>query len=370
MLFLISLERSIARRVTDQYYDQSYTVNHLGIGKYDLVNVDHHQDAKDYGFYMNQAKRQKVLDDHGYGYQTILNILLNSSKYDRIGKMRDLLHERRDSEQVTCIDDTIRIESRWCKLYIDKRQEIPIRVVYNLRIHELTKEPIVGIITCFRVSINTLKQNKKLYNSYKNVIQRNRSPITKVILEFLRDGGDTMLYIDTRSNKLINLNENELFSLSEEELSLLSPYNNDIDTIDTYTSAKVRFIDTLKLRPYYAKDDRVNDPDGWLHEDYLLVNFAEEINESNLLKYNHRNVKIYNELLDLKYEEIGGVQNITDNYILNEWEASGPAMFGVAYGYDQSIVYKNLCEAFGKENVDCIWQKYYKFYYDDGLKDA
>ena len=74
MLFLTSLERTIARRVTDQYYDQSYIVNHLGIGKYDLVNVDYHQDAKDYGFYMNQTKRQKVFDDHGYGYQTILNM--------------------------------------------------------------------------------------------------------------------------------------------------------------------------------------------------------------------------------------------------------------------------------------------------------
>ena len=48
-------------------------------------------------------------------------------------------------------------------------------------------------------------------------------------------------------------------------------------------------------------------------------------------------------------------KKVTNCYVLNEWEASGPAMFGVAYGYDQPIVYKNLCKAFGKEKVDRIW---------------
>lgn len=72
MLFLTFKERDTARRVTDQYYDQNYKVNHLGIGKYDLINVDHHKDAKDYGFYMNQIKRQKVLKNHRFKYESIL----------------------------------------------------------------------------------------------------------------------------------------------------------------------------------------------------------------------------------------------------------------------------------------------------------
>lgn len=286
--------------------------------------------------------------------------------------MRDIKHERRDSEEVTCIDDVTRIEARWCKLYVNKITEDLLRIVYNVRVHQQSKEPIIGIITCFKPNMNVIRNNDKLRSKYDKVIASSRNPMEKIIHKFLHlpthNGGDIqMLYKVNHSGQTVDLTRDDLFTMSEEQLLQLDPYDQSKETITAYIDALGRFDDPLKLRPYYAKDDRINDPDGWLHEDYLLVNFAEEINEPNLLKYNHRNIKIYNELIDVKYEEMGGREKVTNRYILNEWKASGPAMFGVAYGYNQPIVYKNLCEAFGKKNVDRIWQKYYKFYQDDGL---
>lgn len=288
----------------------------------------------------------------------------------RIAKLRDTLHERQDSQQVNCVDGTSRIEARWCKIYVNKVTEGVIRIVYNLRIHNIIKEPVVGVITCFPINKFTVKNDSTLGKKYDEAIRTIRNPMTRLIREYIESNthrGDNMLYKIDGSNKIIDLSEDEVFALSENEIRSIEPYDETEEAIGVYLGALGRFTDSLRMRPYYARTDRVNDPDGWLHEDHCCIHSWEPLNESNLLKYSYRNVAVYNELLDQKYEEIGGVQNATDRYIDKYWPEIGPANFAVAYGYDQSIVYKNLCAAFGKENTDHVWQKYYNFYKNDGL---
>ena len=239
-----------------------------------------------------------------------------------------------------------------------------IRVVYNLRVHEDSKEPIIGIITCFSVPMAVIQANQMLYNNYKRLMDKLNESSEVFIRNFYGDDylrrDDEMLYRRRNSDKLIDLTKEELFAMSIDELALLESDRGSCDASYWLVKASTRFDDPWKLDPYYAKTDTVNDPTGFLHEDYTDIHSFEPINEQNLLQYNHKNVKIYNELLELKYQELGGRQNLTNEYVDNEWPEGGPAMFAVAYGYDQPIVYKNLCDAFGKENTDHVWQKYYK----------
>ena len=371
-LLLTPQQLQVARRVTDQYYEPSYKVDHLGIAKYAVTNISHVDGANDYGFYIDPLKRQKIKEDHDMSYYQISNILVNTTKHIRIGKMRDTLHEQKDSERVDCVDGTLRIEARWCKIYLNKANERIIRIVYNLRIHNITKEPIVGIITCFPIKKFTVMNHPTLAKKYSEAIESLRNPMLRLIREYIENSsyrGDNMLYkkVDG-SNEMINLTEDEVFAMSESDLRSIEPYDEtDDDSCNAYYDSIGRFTDSLRMRPYYARTDRVNDPDGWLHEDYCCIHSWEPLNELNLLKYSCRNVAVYNELLDQKYEEIGGVQNATDRYIDKYWPEIGPANFAVAYGYEQPIVYKNLCDAFGKGNTDRVWRKYYNFYKDDGL---
>ena len=193
--------------------------------------------------------------------------------------------------------------------------------------------------------------------------------LVREYIEYSKSRGDNMLFKLNDTNKIVDLTDDELFALSEDQLMSITPYNDSKKATDAYVAALDQYVDCWRMSPYYASNDKINDPDGWLHEDYCCINSWEPLNESNLLKYNHKNVKVYNELLDQKYKELGGVQHVTDRYVIEKWPQIGPAVNSVAYGYDQSIVYKNLCDAFGKENTDRIWRKYYKFQQDDGLTE-
>ena len=96
---------------------------------------------------------------------------------------------------------------------------------------------------------------------------------------------------------------------------------------------------------------------GVCHEYDVTMN---DLNEDNLLKYNNLNVKIFNELMDIKYEEVGSRDIVTTSYILDHWAAYVLAIESVSLGMDQKVIYEKLCAAFGKTNVDQVWYKYYK----------
>lgn len=168
--------------------------------------------------------------------------------------------------------------------------------------------------------------------------------------------------------KVVDLTEDQLFSLTKEELHKLAPSKDNVnESMMMLTSALMRHVDTMKLKHYYDKNDKVNDPDGTLYEHYISYYDLQPLNESNLLKYNHMNVDIYNQLLDNKYEEVGGRNKLTTDFIRSHWTTVYDAMDSISYGYDQPIIYKNLCDAFGKDQVDQVWKKHYKFGINDGL---
>ena len=152
------------------------------------------------------------------------------------------------------------------------------------------------------------------------------------------------------NRQIVNLTEDQLFTLTKDELLKLAPSKDNVsESMMMLTSALMRQVDTLKLKYYYDKDDKVNDPDGELYEHYISYYDLQPLNESNLLKYNHANVDIYNQLLDNKYEEVGGRNKLTTDFIRSHWVIVYDAMDSISYGYDQPIIYKNLCDAFGKD---------------------
>ena len=64
--------------------------------------------------------------------------------------------------------------------------------------------------------------------------------------------------------------------------------------------------------------------------------------------------------MDIKYDEVGGRDVITTPYVLDNWIEYCAVKTSVSYDYDQKDIYKDLCAAFGKTNVDQVWYKYYR----------
>lgn len=170
-----------------------------------------------------------------------------------------------------------------------------------------------------------------------------------------------MKFISDNTRQVIDLTSDELDKLSYDQLCNISPLDeSDNEVVNAYTDMIEKYNDVMKAQPYYSKDDRINDSDGFLHEDYLDRYNLESLNEQNLLRYNHINVEIFNELMDIKYDEVGGRDVITTPYVLDNWIEYCAAKTSVSYGYDQKDIYKDLCAAFGKMNVDQVWYKYYR----------
>lgn len=298
--------------------------------------------------------------------------MLDRSIYGTIGKLRDNKHERLDSDIITCIDDCNRIESWWNKLYVNMFGQLS-KIVYNLRIHSITRRSVIGVITCYPVNFAYVRNNDQFRSNYDKVVSRlkrdyqNQATILKESMVLI--GGAAKMQFEILLNRqIVNLTEDQLFSLTKDELLKLAPSKDNIsESMMMLTSALMRQVDTLKLKYYYDKDDKVNDPDGTLHEHYISYYDLQSLNESNLLRYNHANVDIYNQLLDNKYEEVGGRNKLTTDFIRSHWTTVYDVMDSISYGYDQPIIYKNLCNAFGKDQVDQVWKKHYKFGINDGL---
>nr|DAE84787.1 MAG TPA: hypothetical protein [Caudoviricetes sp.] len=365
-------EKAAIRRVMDQYLDGKFDMRHLGKADYHIVNITQDNRAVDYDLYFDQKKAKQIFHDHLYSVDTIISIMLDRSLYGTIGKLRDNKHERLDSDIITCIDDCNRIESRWNKLYVNMFGQLS-KIVYNLRIHSITRRSVIGVITCYPVNFAYVRNNDQFRSNYDKVVSRlkrdyqNQATILKESMVLI--GGAAKMQFETLLNRqIVNLTEDQLFSLTKDELLKLAPSKDNIsESMMMLTSALMRQVDTLKLKYYYDKDDKVNDPDGTLHEYYISYYDLQSLNESNLLRYNHANVDIYNQLLDNKYEEVGGRDKLTTDLIRSHWAIVYDAMDSISYGYDQPIIYKNLCDAFGKDQVDQVWKKYYKFGINDGL---
>ena len=156
---------------------------------------------------------------------------------------------------------------------------------------------------------------------------------------------------------VFDVTEENLAKMCKENiLSLQSVNENDAPIL---LQERLKFQDLLKIRPYYAANDKENDPTGNLHEYYIERYDADDYNEENLLRYNHNNVKIFNELVDQKYEEEGSKDTVTESYFQQEWPEFGDPYNSIIYGDDQNTVYHGLCKACGKEKVDTVWRKHY-----------
>lgn len=350
-------------RVMHQYIvDTKFNMKHLGVAQYHIVMIVTDTRAIDYDIYFDPKNATKIHIDHGFSIQAMVNILLNRSEYGIIGKLRDTKHKILDSKIVKCIDGKNRIESRWNKLYVNRLGQI-IKITYNLRVHEDSKRPILGIITCYNVDPMYINNNEQFKANYVKIVSRLMKENQLMLSEsLLNKEWRAMKFERSMTREIVNLTEEQLFTLNKDELSTLSPCDEeDIgESLMLLTAAHGKQKDIMKLSYYYSFNDKIGDPDGSLHERYISYYDLEPLNEVNLLKYNHHNVDIFNKLLDNKYAEVGGKHVVTEMYVLTEWEEVCSAMFAIAYGYDQSIIYENLCAAFGKDRVDCVWCKYYE----------
>lgn len=356
-----AIERVMHQYVADRKFDMKY----LGIAQYSLMNLITDIRAVDYDMYFDVNKVIDMKNKHHLNDVQVVDILLNKNLYFPIGKLRD----NHNSNDITCIDDIIREERRWCKFFTDAVGKI-VRIVYNIRVHRITRKSILGIITCFPIDASLIESNSQIYANYLRILSSDKNPhknsMNKMILEWLncdKFGGErlSMQYRNKITNEIVDLSEQEIYNLSLSDVLQLEPY---MDTFGEASAAQISTIisydDCKKMQVYYGEDDKVNDPNGLLHEEYISTFSFEPINEINLLQYSKNNAMIFNELLDMKYKEVGGQRKVDNVYTMNHWKEFGPAFRSVGYGYDQSIIYENLCAAFGKDKVDHVWCNYYE----------
>ena len=370
-------EKAAIRRVIDQYLDGKFDMRHLGKATYDsahLVSVDN---IMDYTFYFNSKKLLDIEAKHHLTRDQILSIIVNRRSYKIVGKLRDKVHEITDSEDVVCIDEILRRESRWCKFFTNANGHL-MRVVYNLRIHVYSSKSVLGVITYFPIDVSVIETNTHLYNSYLRAVdsfKRTADPMRNLILEMLHiidpmnGGAKQMKYKKRSTGEIVDLDRHQVYELSLNEAIDLDPYGYDAyeDAAMAKLNTILSYYDSKKMQYYYEKGDIEHDPNGSLREQYIGTFSFEPLNEANLLNYNHCNADIFNELLELKYREVGGQRKVDNNYTMTSWKEFCPAFRAVGYGYDQPIIYKNLCAAFGKDQVDQVWKKHYKFGINDGL---
>lgn len=322
-------------------------------------------------FFFDSHKQVDVNQKHKVTTNKFLSVLLDEKSYHRIGTLRDFKHED-DTSTILCLDDKNRIESRWNSIFVDYKKDI-IKTSYNIRIHEYSKDSIVGLITCYVIPFTSIAGSSMLRNNYNKVIKSmfiKRDPMASILRRFYNESFikpikvNLMKFTNKSTGETIDLNEEDLITVPEENLQELDVVNEE--DYPWLLNALFSYEDLLKLYPYYSKDDKINDSDGSLRKRYLDLYCFQDYNEENLLKYNHKNTQIYNDLLDIKYTEVGDRRIINNQYLAEQWTELGPAFDSIVYGYDQDVVYKNLCAAFGKSNVDMVWRKHYRGK-DDGL---
>jgi len=344
-------------RTIQKYANSTFLSQYIGLCDYKKQNILSHEKESLCKFSGDPRKMKQVIYDHGYNISMIINFLVNDQEWVSIGKMRDYKHERESPVNVVCLDDVERREARWIKFFTNAFGKI-VKIIFNIRVHEASKDTVVGIISCFDQTLDSL-QRLRNYSEYKrnyDLVQKRFKRLSSL---------DEIAYRKKVSMVKVRLRDTGCeFDITEENLSKLCELDvfsleavNECDE-ERLLEERLKFRDPLKLRPYYSKNDRVNDPNGSKHECYRELYSYDDYNEENLLRYNHSNVKIFNELLDMKYDEIGGRNVITNEY-LELWPESGEAFNAIAYGDDQNLVYKNLCAAFGKERVDHLWNNYY-----------
>lgn len=348
-------QKDILRRVMEQYVIKGFPMFEIGIAQYLLDNIIHEPNITTYGFFFDPYKEAKVQVDHHITFVRMRSILCNREKYIYFDKKRDTRHE---NHSIECLDGQVRIEARWNKFFIYLEDMEVYKVVYNIRVHETSKEPILGLINFIHVRLQTIYNNTKLtdkYNLVKNTIIYKRKHDSKSSIK----EGSKVRFAVNNTDKVIDLTEQQLSSLTEDQLSKIYPVDDlDNSVYVPYIKAVRKYKDLFKVTPYYP----VNADDNYLHENYLdeYDVTMDDLNEDNLLKYNSLNVKIFNELMDIKYEELGSRDIVTTSYILDYWAAYVPAIESVSLGMDQKVIYEKLCAAFGKTNVDQVWHKYYK----------
>lgn len=340
-------------------------MKHLAIATYIDKNMIVHPQEPRCEFYMHPPKVLDVKTKHSILIDDIFRMLFDRESYCFVGKLRDRLHEKK---AFVCLDDIRRRESRWCMFFVNAQSKI-FRLVFNLRVHERTKRPVIGFIISFNIEKEVL-QNTPLYTNYLNCIRsmnKNSKDAMSGILErflchdILEEEECWMKYKKISTGEIVDLNEQQLYELpTVEDVDDLESYMDDTGKAVIYQRATVlSHVDTKKMPYYYTEDDEKNDPTGMLYERYICMFFAEPLNEDNLLKYSKYNADIYNELLDEKYKEFGGWRKMPRDYTRTKWPEFGPLYRSLGYGYDQPIIYENMCAAFGKEKVDPVWKKHY-----------
>lgn len=180
-------EKAAIRRVMDQYLDGKFDMRHLGKATYDLSRLVSIDNIMDYTVYFNSKKLLNIEAKHHLTKNQILDIITNRRSYKIVDKLRDKVHEVTDSEDVICIDEILRKESRWCKFFTNNDGNL-IRVVYNLRVHIANSKSVLGVITCFPIDVSVIETNSRLYSSYIKAVElfkRTNDPMRNLILEML-----------------------------------------------------------------------------------------------------------------------------------------------------------------------------------------
>ena len=367
------MQKQVITQVILTYLAEAFDMKHLVVATYINKNMMSHQQEPRCEFYMHPPKVISVEKKHSITISDIFTMLFDKKEYILVGKLRDKLHEKK---AFLCLDDIMRRETRWSMFFLDIEQ-ILTKLVFNLRVHEKTGRPVIGFITAFSVEEDIIRNTPIYANCVKGVRRLNnkhKDPMSGILERFL--GHDIieeepywMKYKKTSTGEIVDLTEQQLYELPTiEDVKDLEPYMDDSGEAAMYKRASLRsYHDTKKMLYYYPEDDKEHDPDGMLYEHYVGTFFAEPINEDNLLKYSKYNADIYNELLDQKYEEFGGWRKMPRDYTRTKWPEFGPLYRSLGYGYDQPIIYENMCAAFGKDKVDRVWRKHYKYFHDDGL---
>lgn len=356
---------------------QQFTNNQLS---YDLVGIWNHMLNKLLSdprttmckVFFDTYKEEQIKNKHSFTSANILNILFNTNSHKPICVLRDINHERLNPVKIICIDGITRYESRWNRYYVDRFGKI-YKVVYNIRVHQQTKDTVLGIISTFDVPKADAFRSNLIRSKYKQVVDSFKGRLISEQMWYnfyknyrLLEEAVDVKYKNIVTNELLDLSVDDLSHMTKEMLLQLEGVNDFDDSTPMLLHTLSKFTDSMKLDKFYDKNDIFHDPTGFLREDYISRFDMEPINEENLLEFGNTNINIFNELLDMKYAECGGIEVINDDYAYDHWKQFYPAKWAVAYGHDQNDIYDKLCAAFGKEKVDTVWCKHYRGK-DDGL---
>lgn len=316
-------------------------------------------------------KMEQVKIKHKLDISTIFNIILDDIIYKTIDVLRDYVHEKESPWLIQCTNDKEQYETRWNRFYVDRYGQF-YKGTYCIRVNRVTKDSVLNLITFYIVKKGVILSHPTLKSKYFRVIQTfETNSLNESVLRFFNKAfpikeDKLVKFRHKDTKKVLDLTKEDLYNMPHEDLYKLEHLEED--ALPILVHAMTKDIDLLKMDKFYDRNDRVNDPTGFLREDYLSHFDMRPINEENLLKFGNINIDIYNLLLDMKYDECGGREVINDDYAYDHWPQVYDAINAIGYGNNQRDVYNKLCSAFGKEKVDTVWYMYYRDK-DDGFNN-